>query len=66
MLECQVAGFVYFSDDSDDPLRRWDQRIESVCQRVNSIVDMIDKKGIKIETSVLTSTQEMAGPSSSS
>ena len=65
-MERQVAGFVYFSDDSDDPLRRWDQRIENVCQRVNSIVDMIDKKGIKIETSALTPTQEMAGPSSSS
>lgn len=57
----QVKGFIYF-DSEINQLEEWDQQIQSACQSVNLIMDLIEKKELEIGMAS-SSDQAIAGPS---
>lgn len=44
----QVESVIRF-DHKDEPLAQWDQQIQSVCQSVNNIISIMQKKGLKVD-----------------
>ena len=44
----QVEGLIRFTA-ADQPLAQWDKNIQGICHKVNSIVDQMAAKGVKLE-----------------
>lgn len=44
----QVESVICF-DNKEESLIQWDQQIQSICQSVNHIISIMQKKGLKIE-----------------
>ncbi len=43
----QVESLIYF-DDAVEPLMQWDRQIQSVCNKVNDIIDAMGAHGIAV------------------